>query len=122
MTVYPQIRVGKAEVYLSGTVICRPGQTIEVTPVPTAVMPYRIQIAFIENPFLPARVDVANQPNNIVLVTLTNFGNGIASTSTPVNIGYIEGAPLSIDIAMFSTGVGTSLLRAITFTVLRGAP
>ena len=122
-TLYPQVKVGAAEVYVSGTVLCRPGQIIEITPVPTAApFPYRLRLSFVENPLIPSRVDVVNQPENGVLVTITNFGVGTTSTSAPLNVGLLGGAPLLLDIAGTTTGSGASLLRVISFTVTQGQP
>jgi len=123
MTVYPPlIKAGAAEVYLSGTVICRPGQIVEITPVPAASLPYRIQLAFFDNGLAPSGVEAVNQPDNVVLVKFTNFGTNTASTSAPVYVGSVSGMALTLDVAGYTTGFGASLVRVVTFTVLKGAP
>lgn len=122
MTLYPPIKVGTADVYVSGTVICRPGQIVEITPLPAAAGAYRIQLSFAEDSSLPARVTVLNQPNNAVLVTVTNFGSGPTSTIAPVAVGNLDGVPLLLDVAGYTTGENETLVRAITFTVLQGRP
>jgi hypothetical protein len=122
MTLYPRVRVGNATVYVSGTVICRPGQTIEITPLPAPTGAFRIELVFIDNALLPSGSRAENKPNNLVTVTLTNFGPNTTSTRVAISIGTLASQSLLLDVAASQTGAGAEAVRIVTYTVLQGPP
>jgi hypothetical protein len=122
MTIVPhQLRVGSAEVYLSGSVTCRPGQVVEIAPV-APPSTYRLRISFVEEPGAPGGWTLTKQPDSGVLVTFTNLGPSPAGNIKPIHVGNVGDVPLLLDIVSHAAGAEDSSVRAIIYTVTLGQP
>jgi hypothetical protein len=112
----PQIRVGDLDLLYSGTVVVSGNNRIKITPVPAATRPFYVEIVFNDNAALPNGVNVVNTSDNGVTVTLTNFALlGATSTTQPLTIGNLNGAPVLLSIMAYPIFT-QALVRNVAFS------